>query len=94
MTVLIGNDASIDIDICAGPNPSISWSRMTFSRNESIPGSYNHIHVEGTRLVFDHVYADDIGIYTCAVANSFGQTEDVIFLTIISKYTHCLSSFI
>ena len=92
VTVLIGNDASIKIDICAGPNPSISWSRRTFSGDESVPGSHNHIHVEGTRLVFDHVYADDIGIYTCIVANSFGQTQDVIFVTVISKYARCMSN--
>ena len=90
VSVQIGHDASAIFKVCAGPNPSITWSRRTLHGIDLLPGSYSHIHIFGTRVEFDHVYINDVGIYTYTVTNTYGQIQDLLFLTVISKYKYII----
>jgi len=86
VSVLIGHSASSMFTVCAGPNPSITWSRRTLNGIDSLPGSNSHIRIFGTRVEFDYVYVNDVGAYTYTVTNTYGQISDTLFLTVISKY--------
>ena len=74
--------ASFSFSACAGPNPTFSWSRLTISGEETLPGTHSHIHVNSDTLTLDYANIDDTGRYTYSVTNSYGTVENDVFLVV------------
>ena len=88
VTVQENTGASFVFQTCAGPSPTFSWSRLTISGEETLPGTHNHIRINGNTLTLDDTSFFDTGVYTYSVSNSYGTAENDVYLVIFGMYLY------